>query len=249
MNAGLLCTVDGLTEWFEKTYPGLLLYSEGNTDIFSHEVVLLMESYLIDGKAYTLRPLWEKFMRVDNKLRYKTLVVIGYGKHPQSNYHSLYGPQESLELVFQRAKPLSEHPDYYQSTAIDIRDPLSALLKSHYKSNMQDLLTEGWKKLKPIEKELANGRLIHQLDPMKVQEVRSTFGDLEMLWRDFQGFFSLMPQYPKMKSLPQILHEVDLLLFPREEENFQYQNVYKKIIEFLKYVIVPITQKYKLEKQ
>ena len=249
MNAGLLCTVDGLTEWFEKTYPGLHLYSEGNTDIFSHEVVLLMESYLIGGKAYTLRPLWEKFMRVDKKLRYKTLVVIGYGKHPQSNYHSLYEPQESLELVFQRAKPLSEHPDYYQSTAIDIRDPLSALLKSHYKSNMQDLLTEGWKKLKPIEKELANGRLIHQLDPIKVQEVRSIFSDLEMLWRDFQGFFSLMPQYPQMQCLPLLLQEVDDVLFPGVDPKEQIQQVYKKLMDFLKQIIVPITQKYKLEQR
>ena len=249
MNAGLLCIDNNLSDWILMAYPELRVYSEGNPEIFSHEVILLMETYLIGSKAYTLCPLWEKFMRVDKRLRYKYLVVLGFGKVPHSNYHSLYAPPEELANVLTHAKPLSEHSPCIPSLAIDIRDPLSALLKSHYKANMQDLLTEGWKKLKPIERELSEGRLIHQLDPNQVQQVRRIFGDLEVLWKDFQDFFSVMPQYPQMQRLPMLLKEVDQVLFPSVEKKVQTQQVYKKLIEFLKQVIVPITQKYKLEKR
>ena len=111
------------------------------------------------------------------------------------------------------------------------------------------MLTNGWKKLKPLEQEIAVGRLIHQLNPDQVEEVRSIFTDLDTLWRDFQDFFSMMPQYPQMQRLPLLLREIDEVLFPGVEPKARKDHMYKKLIEFLKQVIVPITQKYKLEKR
>ena len=150
MNAGLLCTNENLSKWFTKTYPDLNLYREGCTEIFSHEVIILLESYLIGGKSYDLCPLWKKFMRVDKNLRYKYLVVLGYKNNKTPNYHSLYSPENKLEYILSKAKPISEYSPCMSNSALDIRDPLSALLKSHYKANIQDLLTEGWKKTQTL---------------------------------------------------------------------------------------------------
>ena len=164
MNVGFLCIDQGLRDWMAMTYPSLNLYSEVDTLIFSHDVIILLESYQIEGKFYSLRPLWEKFMLVDKNLRYKSLIVAGFRHFQLPNYHYLYSSANELDHVISHAKAIWEKPSYPSNCDIDIRDPLSMLLKSHYKANFQDLLIEGWKKLKPIEREVCNGILIHEMD-------------------------------------------------------------------------------------
>ena len=41
-----------------------------------------------------------------------------------------------------------------------------------------------------------------------------------------------MPQYPKMKALPELLKEVDNFLYPKVPTNVHTPNLYKKLIEF-----------------
>ena len=83
--------------------------------------------------------------------------------------------------------------------------------------------------------------------PNKVQKACNIFNQLGILWREFQDLFSLLPQYPQLQILPQLLNEVDEILFPSVEVKTHSSHVYSKILEFLKLVIVPITQKYELE--
>lgn len=245
MNAGLLCTNEGLLHWFKSTYPNLCLYKQGNRQIFEHDSILLMESYLIMDNEYDLRPLWEKHMRVDPALRYKPLILVGYDKPKRSNYFSLYEPEENLLKVITQAKKLVEKPTYDLPNALDLRDQLASLLKTHFHSNVHHLITETWKQLKPLEKDLVSGKPLHMLNSETLQHARNTLSELERLWQDNQVFFTLMPQFPEMAELNGIILRGNQILYYGKVHP---KRTFQELIDFLKYSIVPITRIHKLEK-
>ncbi|MCB0838474.1 MAG: hypothetical protein KDE26_26280 [Bacteroidetes bacterium] len=244
MRVAFLNTEERIAQWFQKAYPGIHICKKADEQFQAAETLILNVSYKIDTEEFEILPMWKKFLEI--RKNRKKLVVLGSTPFQSSNYLCINQMPQDLEAWLGTTLRVSQKPSYPENNENSILRPLSKILHSHGDRAFQKLLIRVRDPLMKVEIMIRKG---HHRESIKItkewEETSLMMASLSRIWEARQAYFTLMPEYPRLKKFYLIekawKEMATTFTVPSPKLSIQIMN-------YLEDTITDITGLYKMEK-
>ncbi|MEL6650226.1 MAG: hypothetical protein AAFQ87_05395 [Bacteroidota bacterium] len=246
MRIALLCTEPIITQWFRQAYPDIRICEEADESFMSAEYLLLASWYEIDERFFQILPFWERYCRL--RLSAKKLVLLGWKPFKKGqNYLQISSMPTDWDHWGKSVLRMRQKPVYPCQVEEDITIAIERILHSHGERAFQKMLGKAQTLLRPIERAIQEKK--RSDDIRNMQELSHTdelMAELFHLWKERKPYFSLLPQYEKLKQFEQIYFQWQKMITDLQAPEVKLS---KQISTYVKEVIIgEIIRVYKMEK-
>ncbi len=194
-------------EWMESFHPGVNIFEEVNEDLLSHDLILIMPGYRIEGRYFHILSLWQELLTNPNAEAFagKKLGMIGAVEHKSSNYLYVDSCGDDLRSWGKQAKlaqDLGRSENIFPKMVDhDILGPLKKAFLSHGDRTLHVLFDKFLGEVRLLEKGIGKGEGIDYLmKSATAEKAHDIMREIRTLWKFRKDFFSLMPHFPQIKS-------------------------------------------------